>query len=118
MTERQNEIETPSAMAEYLRTMGSETGDQIAAALERQQAAIELAYGLLWLCPTDRNTRAGELAYQARQALLPPLDRDGKLRGLQAAQDMLPAPQPRTNSRTVDAAVANRLMNWGKPRRD
>lgn len=80
--------------------------------------AIELAYGLLWLCPTDRATNAGELAYQARQALLPLLDRDGKLRGLKAAQDMLPAPESRTNSRTPADDVANALIRIGKRRPD
>lgn len=83
---------TPAEMADYLRSCGSETGDAIATQLEAQASAIELAYGLLWLCPTDRNTRVGNLAYQARQTLLTRLDRDGKLRGLKAAQDLTPLP--------------------------
>lgn len=62
------------------------------------QNAIELAYGLLWLAPTDRNTKTGELAYQARQVLLRQLDSEGRLRGLTAAQDMLAATFKNPNS--------------------
>lgn len=82
----------------------------------RASAAIELAYGLLWLAPTDRDTRVGELAYQARQALLPHLDREGRMRGLRAAQDVLPAPaspaasrESRTNPRTEPSALLKAL---------
>lgn len=57
-----------------------------------QATGIELAYGLLWLCPCDRATVNGERIYQARQALLAVLDREGKLRGLRAAQDLTPSP--------------------------
>lgn len=83
-----------------------------------QAAAIELAYGLLWLAPTDRSTRCGELAYQARQVLLTQLDRDGKLRGLKAAQDKLPAPESRKNSRTDHPYLDNALEYRGKSRGD
>jgi hypothetical protein len=92
MREKPNELETPAAMAEYLRTMGSETGDQIAAELEAQQAAIALAYGLLWLCPDDRKTVNGERIYQARQTLRAMLDSKARILGLKAAQDLTPLP--------------------------
>lgn len=83
---------TTAEMAEFLRSCGSETGDAIAAAIEKQQAAIELAYGLLWFCPEDRASVNGERVFQARQALRSALDREGKLRGVKAAQDLTPLP--------------------------
>lgn len=60
-------------------------------ALSREQA-IELAYGLLWLAPTDRTTRTGELMHRARTTLLAQLDVEGRKRGLRAAQDNLGPP--------------------------
>lgn len=91
---------TIAEMAEYLRSCGSETGDAIAATLEAQATAIELAYGLLWLAPTDRSTKCGELAYQARQVLLTQLGADGKIQGLGAAQWHLMDAESRKNSRS------------------
>lgn len=56
--------------------------------LTRDQA-VELAYGLLWLLPTvDRRTRSGELAHRARTTLHAQLDRDGRIRGVMAAQKL------------------------------
>jgi hypothetical protein len=40
-------LKTPTEMEGYLRRKGSEFGNRIAATLEAQQAAIELAHGLL-----------------------------------------------------------------------
>lgn len=72
-------------IAALLRSCGAASA---AEQLEAQQAALGLAYGLLWLCPVDRATMTGERIYQARQALLGQLDREDKLRGLTAAQDL------------------------------
>jgi hypothetical protein len=51
--------------------------------------AIELAYGILWHLPTDLSTEEGKGISAARHALLDLLDRDGKKRGVFAAQQQL-----------------------------
>lgn len=56
------------------------------APMRSPQAAIELAYGLLWCVPVDRATEAGRLVYMARKALLEQLDKDGQARGITAAR--------------------------------
>lgn len=63
------------------------TCDQTPAAADAD--AMELAYGLLWLVPVDTHTKTGLCVSLARKALLGQLDRDAKLRGLKAAQDLL-----------------------------
>jgi len=52
-------FKTPTEMVGYLRRKGSESGNRIAATLEAQQAAIELAHGLLWGTPVDTRTPEG-----------------------------------------------------------
>jgi hypothetical protein len=77
--------------------------------LNRDQA-IELAYGLLWLAPTNRKTKCGELAYRARQALFGQLDRAGRMRGLAAAQDDL-GPPTGTTPHQVHNADAGMIVS-------
>jgi len=58
-------------------------------AVQPASAEIELVYGLLWLVPVDRGTFSGNAVYLARKSVWAQLDRDGRLRGLKAAQDAL-----------------------------
>jgi hypothetical protein len=69
-------------MVGYLRRKGSESGNRLAATLEAQQAAIELAHGLLWGIPVDTRHagRPGDLA--GAPGLSKQLDGDGHARGI------------------------------------
>lgn len=59
-----------------------------------RDAAVELVYGLLWLAPTDASSKQGRCVLQARAALFGLLDREAKLRGVQAAMLALHAAAP------------------------
>ena len=61
-------------------------------------SAIELAYGLLWLPPVDREEAGGWLASEARKVLLRQIGRDGQARGIEAARPMLEAELNRRRS--------------------
>jgi hypothetical protein len=85
----------PGATPPALPTTGSGVRPPAAAPAAQDAAqAIELAYGLLWRCGCDRRTGDGERLYQARQALLAQLDRDGQDRGITAAQALMHARVP------------------------
>lgn len=62
---------------------------------------VILAYGLLWLMPTNTSTRAGRLGYQARQLLLQMLTPADRRLGIERAQAMQ---LRRCDSNLVDAA--------------
>ena len=87
MTDISKDLETAAvAMADFEGgSIFRETLLNALAALD----AIELAYGLLWRCAVDRRTADGRRIYQARQALLGQLDRDGQARGIDAAQALM-----------------------------
>jgi hypothetical protein len=82
----------------------------------RAEAAIELAYGLLWLMPqVDLDRAEGWLAHKARMTLLGQLGRDGQARGIEAAKPILAAKiESRKNSRTEHPYLANALEFRGK----
>lgn len=58
------------------------------------RAAVELAYGLLWVVGCDRSTKDGQSLYLARKALFERLDREGQSRGIDAARAALKAAPP------------------------
>jgi hypothetical protein len=89
MTDIRKDLETAAvAMADFERGSIFRETPLNAIALD----AIELAYGLLWRCAVDRRTADGRRIYQARQALLGQLDRDGQARGIDAAQALMHSP--------------------------
>ena len=51
-----------------------------------EREAMELAYGLLWLAPTDIGTRSGRLTRDARLTLGNALGHEGKKAGIARAQ--------------------------------
>lgn len=55
--------------------------------------AVELAYGLLWLHP-GRDAKTD----RAREALYSIIDREGRLRGVKAAQDALASSSVTSNN--------------------
>lgn len=60
------------------------------------KAAVELAYGLLWVVGCNKDTPDGSALYLARKVLFERLDRDGQMRGITAAREFLTKPS-RTN---------------------
>jgi hypothetical protein len=75
--------------------------------------AIELAYGLLWHCSSDRRSGDGLAMQVARQALLDQLDRDGQARGIAAARAAIE--RSRTLSRTAPDIIAKVLEAQDEP---
>jgi hypothetical protein len=80
----------------------------IAQAIAAHQAALELAYGFLWLAPTDAGTKAGRCMMLARQAIRTRLDFEGKKRGafdaglalaIELEANPLPKPAPASAAR-------------------
>jgi hypothetical protein len=87
-------------------------------ASDREQAlraSIELAYGLLWRITINMQSRPGWLTYQARQALLAQLDRDGQARGITAARLL---EESRNNPRTAGTMTLIPREDRGNPPRE
>jgi hypothetical protein len=97
--------------------------DLIAEALRQETApvpaasrAIELSYGLLWHCSSDRRSGDGLAMQVARQALLYQLNRDGQARGIAAARAAIE--RSRTLSRTAPDIIAKVLEAQDEPKSD
>lgn len=105
---------------------GDVASDAIAM-IHSQAVAIEMAYGLLWRITIDMQSRPGWLTYQARQALLELLDRDGQARGIEAARlleesrnnpRLAVVAESRKNPRTAASGSVNYLTKQNDPYRD